>query len=285
MDAAVKRHRVTESRPRTEADDDIPAVDTAGRAITDDTCAACGHATLRAQQACEPGRRCVQDVYARRIANFFSAHPLLAAGHLQHPYFEVRAIASRHADVFHLTPLMADPDETVRLQVALRVPQRLLLRMRDDPHREVRIRVAHRIAVDHLATMRADADYQVRCIVAQRLPEALLPLMMTDVDLQVRLEIARRVTMPAMWRLTDDPAPEVRRIAAARLPVALLAALADDPDWTVRWEAAGRADGSALQRLLADAEADVRERAVERMRLLAATTAESRATGTEPLHV
>ena len=47
---------------------------------------------------------------------------------------------------------MDDPDETVRMQLALRLPQRQLLRMREDPHREVRIRVAQRLAVDHLAS-------------------------------------------------------------------------------------------------------------------------------------
>ena len=65
----------------------------------------------------------MQDAYARRIDRFFRTHPRHANRHLDHPYFEVRAIAARYADLFHLAALMADPDETVRLQVALRLPE------------------------------------------------------------------------------------------------------------------------------------------------------------------
>jgi hypothetical protein len=251
---------------------DIASLDVEGRPITMATCAACVHAALHAQGGCAPGRSCMQDVYARRIDRFFRSHPSLAARHLHDAYFEVRAIAARYADLFQLTPLLNDPDETVRLQLALRLPQRLLLKLRDDPHREVRIRVAQRIEALQLATMLRDSDYQVRSIVARRLPEALLPLLMHDPDLQVRLVVARRLPMPALWRLCEDAAPEVRRIAAERLPAALLEALVGDSDWTVRWEAAGRASGPVLQRFLADGEAEVRERAAERLRELAATT-------------
>jgi hypothetical protein len=242
---------------------DIAPMDWNGQPITAATCATCAHATLHAQNACEVGRSCMQDVYARRIDRFFRTHPTLANGHLAHPHFEVRAIAARHADLFHLRLLMADPDETVRLQVALRLPQRLLVKLLVDPHREVRIRVAQRIDAAHLPALLGDADYQVRCIVARRLPENLLPRLMHDGDLQVRLEVARRLPMPALWRLADDAAPEVRRVAAQRLPVALLRSLADDADWTVRWEAAGRAVGPVLEHLLQDAEPEVRLRARE----------------------
>jgi hypothetical protein len=249
---------------------DILALDPAGLPITAATCVTCAHAALRAQGACEPGRSCMQDVYARRIDRFFRSHPSLAAQHLNDAYFEVRAIAARHADLFQLTPLLDDPDETVRLQLALRLPQRQLLKLRDDPHREVRIRVAQRIDVAQLPSMLRDADYQVRSIVARRLPEALLPLLMDDPDLQVRLDVARRLPMPALWRLCEDSAPEVRRVAAERLPQGLLEVLQCDIDWTVRWEVAGRASGRVLDRLLTDREPEVRERAAARQRELAA---------------
>jgi len=243
---------------------DILAIDWLGAPITAATCAACPHAALRTAQACEPGRSCLQDAYARRIDRFLRSHPALANHHLAHPYFEVRAIAARYADVFRLAALFDDPDETVRLQLALRVPQRLLARFSHDPHREVRIRVAQRIDEASLSAMVHDEDYQVRVLVARRLPAALLPLLMHDADLQVRLEVARRLAMPALLRMKDDTAPEVRRIVAERMPAPLLDALADDADWTVRWEAAGRARGAVLQRLLADAEPDVRDRAAQR---------------------
>jgi len=244
---------------------DIPPIDWHGAPITDQTCANCEHAVLRSRSACEPGRSCMRDVYARRIDRFFRSHPQLANAHLADAYFELRAIAARYADVFRLAALMDDPDETVRLQVALRVPQRLLLRLRDDPHREVRIRVAQRIDAAELASLARDADYQVRAIVARRAPEGLLTLLMHDADLQVRQEVARRIPMPALWRMASDTAPEVRRIVAERLPVSLLDTLVADADWTVRWEAAGRAHGAALERLLNDAEPEVRERARERL--------------------
>lgn len=244
-------------------DNDMPPQDWQGRPLDAAACAACTYAALQAEGGCQPGRSCMQDVYARRIERFFRSNASLARDQLAHPYFEVRAIAARHADLFHLTPLLADPDETVRMQLALRLPQRQLLRLRDDPHREVRIRVAHRLDLAELAAMVRDPDYQVRSIVAQRLPEALLPLLMHDVDLQVRLVVAHRLSMPALWRMLDDRAPEVRRVVAQRLPSPLLDRLVDDPDWTVRWEAAGRAQGAALQQLLRDPEPEVRLRAAE----------------------
>ena len=250
-------------------DNDIPAIDWLGQPIDAATCAGCEHAGLRASGGCKPGRSCPRDVYARRIDRFFRSHPALANGHLGHPYFEVRAIAARHADLFHLGAMLDDADETVRLQVALRVPQRLLLKLRADPHREVRIRVALRIDLAEAGPLLADPDYQVRCILAKRLPEARLAALMHDPDLQVRLEVARRLPMPALWTLAGDPAAEVRRVVAERLPSALLGDLAADSDWTVRWEAAGRASGDTLARLRGDIEPEVRERAAQRAAELA----------------
>ena len=129
---------------------DIPAVHWQGGTLD---CQGCVHAPLRAEGGCEPGRACMQDAYARRIDRFFRTHPALANQHLGHGYFEVRAVAARYAHVFRLPALMNDPDETVRLQLALRLPQRQLMLMRGDPHREVRIRVAQNLAADQLASM------------------------------------------------------------------------------------------------------------------------------------
>jgi len=244
---------------------DIPPMDWQGGPVD---CEACAYIDLRARdggRGCEPGHACMQDAYARRIDRFFRTHPGLAREHLGHPYFEVRAIAARHTDPFHLPALIDDPDETVRMQVALRVPQRLLQTMTGDAHREVRIRVAQRIASEQLSRLLNDEDYEVRATVARRLPLALLPLLMHDSDVQVRCVVARRVEMPTLWRLVEDPAPEVRRIVAERLPAPLLAPLARDPEWLVRWEAAGRALGEVLQGLLDDDDAEVRLRASERL--------------------
>lgn len=228
-------------------------------------CAACPHASMRLEGGCEPGRICMQDAYARRIDRFFRTHPDLANEHLGHPYFEVRAIAVRYADVFRLPALMDDPDETVRLHLALRLPQRQLMLMREDAHREVRIRVAQCLAVDQIASMLHDEDYHVRATVARRLPEALLPQMVSDPDLMVRREVARRVQMPALLRMTSDREAEVRRIVAERLPPALLDTFVHDDDLLVRWEVAGRALLAVLEKLIHDAEAEIRERARARL--------------------
>lgn len=255
--------------PRRRAPDgDIPTLDWEGRPLD---CGACPYHALRGQpepQGCEPGHSCVQDAYARRIDRFFRAHRELAREQLRHPYFEVRAIAARYVDPFQLPALLHDPDETVRLQVALRVPQRLLRDMLADPHREVRIRVAQRIDSDQLSRLVADEDYEVRATVARRLPAALLPLLVNDPDVQVRCAVARRLEMPALWRLVADPAPEVRCLVAERLPASLLAPLLRDAEWRVRWEAAGRAAADLaplLRECLNDEDAEVRLRALERL--------------------
>ncbi len=245
---------------------DIPVFDWQGQPLT---CAGCAHQSERAQLGCELGHSCMQDAYARRIDRFFHQHPELALQHLQHPYFEVRAIAARHVDLFHLNALRSDPDETVRMQVALRLPPRLLATMCDDPHREVRIRVAQRLDDEHLGRMLRDDDYQVRSIIAKRLPLALLPLLAADRDEQVRCVVAERLDMPGLWRLASDASPVVRRIVAERVPEPLLGQLAADSDWGVRWQVAQRADlasQAALLRTLAmDPDPEVSRQAQARL--------------------
>ncbi len=241
---------------------DIPLLDWNGHPID---CSRCAHLALREAGQCEPGHSCMQDAYARRIDRFFRQHRDLAATHLEHPYFEVRAIAARYCDVFHLPPMVEDEDETVRLQVALRVPQRLLQRMVHDVHREVRIRVAQRLDEDHLGQLLKDPDYEVRKVVARRLPVSLLALLADDADLQVRLQVAARVEMPTLWRMAADPAPEVRRVVAERVPHGLLPLLARDEDWLVRWHVASRADAEVLRTLADDPDAEVRARVQERL--------------------
>lgn len=249
-------------RSRDTDADDIPPLDWQDHPIDCDRCA---YRHLLAQGGCEPGRACVQDRYARRIDRFLRWHPELANELLAHPYFEVRAIAVRHADVFRLPALIHDPDETVRLQLALRLPQRTLMSLRQDVHREVRIRVAYRLALPALASMQHDPDYFVRQIVARRLPPALLPSMMNDPQSDVRQEVAQRIDMPALLRMADDPAMEVRREVARRLPVDLLPCLAHDPELFVRWEVAQRATPALLATLLKDADEDIRGVAEQRL--------------------
>lgn len=243
---------------------DIPSLHWQGGAVD---CGTCCYADMRSQPGelgCEPGHACMQDVYARRIDRFFRWHPTLGDEQLAHPYFEVRAIAARHASVFRLPALIGDPDETVRLQIALRLPLTQLTRLATDPHREVRIRVAQRLAPAELAALRDDPDYGVRELVARRLPLAILPTMAADPDRAVRMRVAQRLEMPALLRMADDGEPEVRRIVAGRLPASLLPRMAGDTDWRVRWEVAQRADAVTLAALRDDDDAEVRQTVRER---------------------
>ena len=72
--------------------------------------------------------------------------------------------------------MMRDPDYSVRLRVARRVPEGMLPAMMRDEDPEVRLEVARRIGLDWLASMAWDENQRVRLHVAQRLcPEKLSP--------------------------------------------------------------------------------------------------------------
>jgi hypothetical protein len=104
-------------------------------------CSACSHGALNASGGCTLRHACVRDRYAPRVDRFFSRNSALANGYVEHPYFEVRAVAAKYADVFHVSKLLRDPDETVRWSAVQRLPLRMLRGLRKDSHREVRIRV------------------------------------------------------------------------------------------------------------------------------------------------
>jgi len=252
-------------------DVDIPLQHWSGAALDCSRCAQRALLQRPAGQGCQPGHACLHDAYARRISRFLSWHPGLADAQLQHPYFEVRAIAVRHASVFRLPALLRDPDETVRMQVVQRLPIAQLLAhlpmLAQDPHREVRLRVAQRIDPARLGPLLRDPDYGVRECVAARLPLALLGALAHDPDRAVRLRVAQRLEMPALLALADDPEGEVRRAVAQRLPAALLPRLLGDPDWRVRWEVAQRAAPAALGALLNDDDPEVRVAARQRLPL------------------
>lgn len=246
--------KTTDSR----LDDAIPAVDWQGAALD---CAACSHRALLAAGRCKPGQACVADRYAKRIDRFFAWNPALANDYLAHPYFEVRAVAAKHADVFRLPGLIADPDETVRWSVAQRLPQRYLMQLRTDRDREVRIRVAARLDPAELKSMLGDPDYYVRTVVARRIPAGLLTRMLRDPDREVRVEVARRIDPAGLCAMAGDADAAVRLVVAQRLPPAQLALLLDDPDWRIRHEVALRIDATRLAPLFEDEDEAVREAA------------------------
>src|SRR5271165_1018775 len=122
-------------------------------------CESCPHLELRNAGKCQPLRACVFDRYARRIDRFFDWNPELGSRYVKHPYFEVRACAAKTAELFLLPALLEDPEEAVRWSAARRLPQRYLLKLRQDSHREVRIRVAQRLDPEDLPVMMFDDDY------------------------------------------------------------------------------------------------------------------------------
>jgi hypothetical protein len=244
---------------------DIPLCDWLGGAINCAGCVYCSWRDRPEPQGCVPGHACMQDAYARRIDRFFRWHPQCADEQLAHPYFEVRALAARYASIFKLPALIDDADETVRLQVALRLPQALLVRLLRDPHREVRLRVAQRIEGAGLRALRDDPDYGVREQVARRLPAALLASMVDDVDRSVRKQVAQRLALPGLLRMADDVDADVRRVVAERLPAGLLSRMVSDSDWRVRWEVAQRGEVRWLPALAEDADVEVSLAARQRL--------------------
>ncbi|WP_395666763.1 4Fe4S-binding leucine-rich repeat protein [Methylocella sp.] len=227
-------------------------------------CETCAHLERKGSR-CQPLKACVHDRYARRVDRFFDWNADLAQGYLKHPYFEVRACAAKAADVFHLPPLLDDPEEAVRWSAARRLPNRFLLKLRADPHREVRIRVAQRLDGADLMPMIDDQDYLVRQHVARKLSPDLLVLMIGDPDVEVRRVVAARIAPEQLGRLASDPEAMVRLEAARRLEPAGLLRLCADPDWRVRHEIALRADLDVVRGLVDDEDPLVRDAARERL--------------------
>jgi HEAT repeat protein len=228
-------------------------------------CDGCVHRELIHEQRCQQKHICVQDRSPSRIEQFFKTNPGLANEFLTHPYFEVRAAAAKFVDIFYLTSLLNDVDETVRWHAALRLPRRFLLRLREDPHREVRVRVASHIEGEDLVPMMSDPDYYVRQVVAQRIGTPLLKHMMDDPDPEVRRVVAQRIAVEWLPELIDDPDAAVALAVAERLTPTQLLPLRFHSDFRVRYEAAGRVPISAVAGMQNDEDSMVRERVLERL--------------------
>ena len=142
------------------------------------------HARLTGiESAAKPGRNDVID-------RFFAANPKEAEKYLDHPYFEARVLAAKHASVFLLLPLLADAEPDVRAMVAHRLPVNRIAWLRADPDRKVRMVVAQRLEGAALIPMLGDSDYAVRLATVKRVSADALPIAMRDPDPQVRREVA-----------------------------------------------------------------------------------------------
>ena len=122
----------------TMIDDIEETIDWQGNPVD---CSTCAHLDMNATGKCRLSHACVNDRYARRIDRFFHWNPDLANRYVNHPHFEVRAIAAKHAAVFLLPPLLDDPEETVRWNAARRLPKKT--------HSEIAPRSASRSAYPH----------------------------------------------------------------------------------------------------------------------------------------
>jgi len=238
------------------------AFDWQGREVC---CSGCVHRELTREDRCKEKHICVQDRSPLRIEEFFRVNPGLANEFLSHPYFEVRSAAAKFADVFRLTALLNDEDESVRWNAALRLPRRFLLRLRDDHHRDVRIRVASYLEGDELAPMMADTDYYVRQVVARRIDAVQLINMIDDPDPEVRRVVAERIPAERLAELVNDTDASVCLAAAERLSPTQLLPLRFHPHFRVRYEAAGRVPDNALEAMRHDDDPLVRERVQERI--------------------
>jgi len=227
-------------------------------------CVGCAHQNLSCAGGCRLKHACVHDRYARRIDRFFNWNPELANSYTAHVHFEVRAIAAKHASVFLLSPLLDDPDETVRWNAARRLPKRLVLRLRTDAHREVRIRIVSLLGDAELMPMMTDVDYYVRLVVARRVSLPLLSRMIDDEEPEVRRVVAQRIPREWLLRMASDLDAGVRLEIAQRLTSDLLSRLRDDPDWRVRYEVASRIAIGEIAELAFDSDGLVQDMARSR---------------------
>lgn len=89
------------------------ALDWLGHSID---CGVCAYRDrILSEGQCKPLTACIHDRYAKRIERFLDNNPEISDEVLDHPYFEVRAIATKYASIFRLPALLKDPDPEVRL--------------------------------------------------------------------------------------------------------------------------------------------------------------------------
>lgn len=238
-------------------DDPVEALDWQGETVR---CRDCRHRPLRKQGLCIKGRSCIRDRRARRIDDFLKKNIVLANEYLDHPYFEVRAIAARYANIFKLPALFDDPEVDVRVAAVLRLHDAKIARLVNDPEPKVRMAVATRLKLGpELIAMLSDREYTVRHAVVRRLPPDLLALAMYDADVDIRRTVARRIAPCELIKMAVDPEPHVRREVAERLAPEKLTLFARDRDIRVRYVAAERATLQGVVDFARDADALVRE--------------------------
>ncbi len=164
LEAVGERAMNTEIEDDSRLDEINEARDWQGKEVR---CESCPHRELLANSNAACGWPASQTAMRGGSIAFSTGTRSWRTARWTHPYFEVRAVAAKYADVVQLPELLDDPDETVRWSAALRLPQSYLLRLIHDSHREVRIRVASRLDAADLILMMKDPDYYVRQMVAE----------------------------------------------------------------------------------------------------------------------
>jgi hypothetical protein len=105
-------------------------------------CRDCRHRAIQQRGLCRKGRACIRDRRTRRIERFLVEHSALADEYLDHPYFEVRSVAAKYANIFRLPPLLNefldDPESIIRELAYSRLTaasERHVSRLMDDSSR------------------------------------------------------------------------------------------------------------------------------------------------------
>ncbi|EIZ77328.1 LRV FeS4 cluster domain-containing protein [Novosphingobium sp. Rr 2-17] len=244
-------------------DDDIErALDWRGKVIR---CRECDHSALNREGLCAKGKSCIRDRRARRVDRFLRENLTLADSYLDHPYFEVRACAAQYASVFHLPPLLDDPEPEVRAVTTMRLPADRIRQMAFDEDTRVRVAAAARLQGLDLMPLISDAEYMVRITAVRKMPVEMLPLVRHDPDPEVRTWVARRIDPRALADMTFDSDAMVRCEVATRIPMDQLPLLLRDSDMRVRFTVAERIAEEELFALLDDDEPIIRELAHERI--------------------
>lgn len=170
-------------------------------------CEQCAHQALLAQARCRKGHSCVMDRRIKHIDRFFRSVPHLADSHLDHPYFELRAVAVKYASLFRVPPMLADSEPEVRMMAVARLPAERVKGLASDPDRRVRIGVVLKMEGKALIAMLSDADHHVRVVIVRKMAPELLPMAMRDPEPAVRRWVARRIVESRLIDMRGDLNP------------------------------------------------------------------------------
>lgn len=240
-----------------------PALDWLGLPVD---CHTCPHRAFLEDGQCRPAHTCILDRRIKHMDRFLRKHQSMADGFLDHPYFELRAVAAKHASLFRIAPMVNDLEPEVRMTVVARLPYERVKHLANDPDRRVRIGVALKMEGQALIARLGDSDYHVRVVIVRKLSPDLLPIAMHDPEPTVRRWVARRIVENRLIDMRHDKHPMVRLDVAERMAPESLSLFVDDPDLRVRFVAAERIGLDQVALFKDDSESIIRDLVAQRLR-------------------